>query len=303
LLCIALAVLVVLDVLYLMYAWLTFGDPCKVAKETRLALANNPRDLKGQPAPGFDVAKGLPKIIHQQWKSKDIPSGEYSEYHARFKELFPEPEYTHMLWTDESARALIMEHFPWFLEAYDGYYLNIQRADATRYFVLYFHGGVYSDLDYEPFVNFWSELPTDRVSLIESPYKSNEMVQNSLMSSPQRDPFWNITFQVLYERRNSKKVLSSTGPSAMDAAIGRIPDKTWVHMLPCENFHRIPTGKAGANAPWISRLARAFLAYTPLSKTCGDWTRRDDCHLGLHHNSVSYMGTNKGGSILDFTNF
>merc|ERR1711988_1398377 len=58
----------------------------------------------------------VPKIIHQQWKTArnvpDDPSQGF--YHKRWKEVFPEPEYEHRLWTDLSARALIKDHFGWF---------------------------------------------------------------------------------------------------------------------------------------------------------------------------------------------
>jgi hypothetical protein len=287
-------VLVSLDVLYLSVQAYTFGDPCRIAQEVKHKLESSPRNPKEKAPP-------LPKIIHQQWKTETVPEGDFTKYHAEWKKIYPAPEYQHMLWTDESGRRLIAGEFAWFLEAFDNYAMNIQRADSMRYFILYKYGGVYADLDYEPYTNFWDALPNDRVSLIESPYKINEQVQNSLMSSPARDPFWNVTFDILYQRRKSHKVLSSTGPSAMDAAMAASNDP--VHMLPCENFHRIPLAKAGENSPLLTQFARTFMAYSPLSKTCGDWSRRDDCHYGLHHNSVSYMSNMGGNWLTTLLNF
>lgn len=71
-------------------------------------------------------------------------------WHFEWKRLFPEPEFTHILWDDKMARDLILEKYPWFLETYDSYSSNIQRADAARYFILYTYGGLYADLDYTP---------------------------------------------------------------------------------------------------------------------------------------------------------
>ncbi len=54
------------------------------------------------------------------------------------------------------------------------------RSDAGRYCILFAHGGVYSDLDYEPLANFWenvSDVAEGRVSLVESPYIDNEKFQ------------------------------------------------------------------------------------------------------------------------------
>ena len=285
------ALLLVLDLLWLIKEGYQVLDPCAVAISAAARLVESPRlGTGGQEWPA------LPKIIHQQWKTSVIPAGNFARYEAQFRRLFPEPEYQHMLWTDASARELIERDFAWFLPAYDGYTLNIQRADATRYFVLWRYGGLYADLDYEPLRNFWSALPRDRVALVESPYKINEEVQNSLMSSPKGDPFWNVTFELLFARSGSHQVLSSTGPALMDAAMAAAPHANWVHVLPCENFHRVPLGAEGGG-PWFQTIVRAALAYSPAVKTCGDCSRRDECHYGIHHNAVSYL---KLSSVLNY---
>ena len=45
------------------------------------------------------------------------------------------------------AASLTAYRYPWFLETWDNYPFNIERADAIRYFVLAHYGGVYIDLD------------------------------------------------------------------------------------------------------------------------------------------------------------
>lgn len=281
-----LAGLAALDAAYLTVAWLRIADPCALAASTKAELAASARS-----------DRALPRVVHQQWIDEDVPA-KFRAYHARWASLFPAPEFRHVLWTDASGRQLIADDFAWFLPAYDGFKLNIQRADALRCFVLYKYGGIFADLDYEPFVNFYEELAHDRANIIESPYKVNEAVQNSLMASPARDPFWNFTFQVMFERKDSHKVLSSTGPSMVDEAIRRAPAEASVHVLPCENFHRIPLGNAGMQSPWLSRYVRNFLAYSPLVKQCGSWQDKT-CQFGLHHNAVSYMN-NMGSGTFDF---
>jgi inositol phosphorylceramide mannosyltransferase catalytic subunit len=287
---------ILFDVMYLLIESIRFEHPCRVAASAKSKLEQSPREL-------FTASSSqkLPKIIHQQWKNNQIPKGIFSKYHAAWKSIFPEPEYVHMLWSDKSGRALIQEHFSWFLDAYDSYPTSIQRADSVRYFILYKYGGVYADLDYEPYVNFWGDLPSDRVGIVESPYKKNEEVQNSLMSSPPFDPFWNVTFSLLYERRKDPRILSSTGPSLIEGAINAAPHRSWVHILPCQNFHRIPLGDAGIHTPIIGRISRAVMSYSPLVKTCGNWAKRDDCHFGLHHNAISYQ-ENLADSVKSFFN-
>jgi len=185
------------------------------------------------------------------------------------------------------ARAMIKNEFPFFLEAYDNYEFGIQRADAARYFVLYKYGGLYADLDYEPLVNFWQHLPKDRVALVENPYLYNEKSQNSLMSSPARDPFWNETFALLLERKN-KPVLQATGPMFLDALMKRATEP--FNLLPCENFQRLPLhlSKEEDVSPFMSQLHRELLGRLAPMKYCGDY-HNAECQYGKHHNTASYL--------------
>jgi mannosyltransferase OCH1-like enzyme len=86
----------------------------------------------------------IPKIIHQTWKTSDIPEG--------WKDSIPSwqqfhPGWQHILWTDADLERFIAERYPWFMKTYRAYPYHIQRVDAARYFILYEFGGIYSDLD------------------------------------------------------------------------------------------------------------------------------------------------------------
>lgn len=260
-------------------------DPCRVAEEERIYL------MEEELSEGV-FTSSLPKIVHQQWRTNVIPEGNFVKWRGEFKRLFPEPEYQHRLWTDKDMHELIATKYTWFLPHYEGYAHNIQRADSSRYFILNELGGIYADLDYKPLTNFWDSLPKNRPGFIESPYKYNEAVQNSLMSSPPGHPFWNITFQVLMERSKSSNILASTGPSLLDEATRRakvagLGDGV-VYELPCENFHRVPTGEAGKESPWIVTFFRQFMSLTVFVKPCGD-VKNDRCQFGIHHNSASWV--------------
>ncbi|KAE8414822.1 nucleotide-diphospho-sugar transferase [Aspergillus pseudocaelatus] len=86
----------------------------------------------------------IPKIIHQTYKSDTIPSRWLD---AQNSCIDMHPDYEYMLWTDKKARAFIATKYPWFLDSFDGYRNAIQRADAIRYFILVYYGGLYIDLD------------------------------------------------------------------------------------------------------------------------------------------------------------
>lgn len=42
---------------------------------------------------------------------------------------------------------MIAREFPAFLDSFNNYAFPIQRADAIRYFILYYYGGIYMDMD------------------------------------------------------------------------------------------------------------------------------------------------------------
>lgn len=86
----------------------------------------------------------IPKIIHQTYKTVDIPD----VWKAGQKACIDlHPDYKYILWTDEMARQFIAEEYVWFLPTWDLYSYPIQRADAIRYFALAHYGGIYIDLD------------------------------------------------------------------------------------------------------------------------------------------------------------
>ncbi len=90
----------------------------------------------------------VPKLLHRIWKVDDVTT-----MPRNWGKAFRKCNRVHrgawqtMFWTDELIRSFILEKFPWFLEKFDSYRYPIQRVDVARYFILYYYGGVYLDLD------------------------------------------------------------------------------------------------------------------------------------------------------------
>ena len=87
----------------------------------------------------------IPKIIHQTFKSRDIPP-KYSSYRDGLTALHPGWEYK--FYDDEACRQAVERHFPAFLAIYDRASV-IQRTDIFRVIVVYGEGGFYMDMDVE----------------------------------------------------------------------------------------------------------------------------------------------------------
>jgi mannosyltransferase OCH1-like enzyme len=178
----------------------------------------------------------VPKIIHRICPKKK------SEWHASWHlgyeswlKVFPQPEYTHMLWFDDELEEVIKnDGFEWFLPTFQSYNVNIKRIDMVRPFILYKYGGIYGDMDYMIFKNFYDELDPDRVSLCESPFKGNEDITNALMSSPPKNNFWLLYIDASYKYRDSEVILS-TGPPLLSKVYARYSNL--VHVLPSYKFN------------------------------------------------------------------
>lgn len=112
---------------------------------------------------GEKTAERIPRIIHQTYINNQIPEKWLPAY--RSCQQVHNDTWTHVLWTDDTARDFIEESYPWFLPTYDSYPYAIQRVDAIRYFVIYHFGGFYLDLDIgcrktlEPFQQFDAIFP------------------------------------------------------------------------------------------------------------------------------------------------
>ncbi|KAG6856338.1 hypothetical protein H0H87_005456 [Tephrocybe sp. NHM501043] len=127
----------------------------------------------------------------------------------------------YILWTDARSRQFIADHYPWFLENFDGYTYPIQRADAIRYFVLHHYGGVYLDLD----IGCLRPVDPLLVYPIILPKTIPVGVSNDLMFAEKGHPFLEQTIHnlVTFDHSwilNYPTVMFSTGPMFLSAQYG-----------------------------------------------------------------------------------
>lgn len=176
--------------------------------------------------------RSIPRLIHQTWRSHEIPEKwrAWSESWLRLN-----PEWEHRLWTDDDNRALVAEHYRWFLPIYDGYLNKISRVDAARYFILDRHGGVYADMDFECLRPLDDLLEGHELVLGCEPHAHIELalarqrgleriVGNAFMASRPGHPFWAHVHHELVGAHRHAGPLDATGPFFLTRAVDRAPD-------------------------------------------------------------------------------
>lgn len=134
---------------------------------------------------------GLPRILHQTWKSKsDLPAN-YAFWSRSFDECNPDLE--HRIYDDADNRALLADTFPQLLPVYDAFPREIFRADFIRPVYLFRFGGVYADMDFQCL------RPLDEVFASETEVVLGRMgadetfahsIPNAMMLSAPNEAFW-----------------------------------------------------------------------------------------------------------------
>lgn len=210
----------------------------------------------------------IPKVIHFMWKDNRSKTEEHwpnliwKSAFRRWQQHFPEGEYEYKWWTDEQLEEQFAAHCPEYLYWWKEVTF---RNDLSRYCVLDQFGGIYSDLDYEPRINFYDAFQPGKINLLENWKLGNHLNQTStytniLMAAPPGrngmggniyiHKFWQALLKLSSTREDAylKHHLPPayiTGPwlfehleNFTDANLRRkLP--TLIHTLPCSKFYRI----------------------------------------------------------------
>jgi mannosyltransferase OCH1-like enzyme len=182
----------------------------------------------------------IPKILHQTWKNEDLPAA-FAGYAASWKEHHPDWQY--MFWTDEMNRAFIKQHYGWFLDTYDGYEFNIQRADAIRYFLLTHFGGVYVDLDNECFKSIEGLVRAEECFFALEPdtharsHQVERIISNALMGAIPNHPFFaaimkDLLFYKSTRNKRNETILYTTGPMMIERVLKQVTHQQRIGLLP-----------------------------------------------------------------------
>ena len=176
---------------------------------------------------------GIPKLIHQTWKTKELPEWvKNMQTVKRWKE--ENPGYTHKLWTDEEAASFVKEHYTYLYNTFLRL-RPVERADFFRYAVIHKYGGYYADIDVECIrrLDDWDTGTADMVVGIEAEFdtfaaarkrkfaRQLQYVQWVFAARPGHpvlaDALQRIHFNLNY--RNVSKTLEMTGPGVFTDSV------------------------------------------------------------------------------------
>jgi mannosyltransferase OCH1-like enzyme len=178
-------------------------------------------------SPETALRQTIPAVLHQTWKTTQVP--QHLQRFVRSWTQFQTLEYH--FHTDEDSRRLIANHFPQYLEQYDRFTRNIERADFARYAIMAVYGGIYADLDMECIRSIEPWLQSTRAVIGTEPeehadvYRVERVLCNAILMSPPGHPVWGELMAYIVDNyQPDRDVVYNTGPMAMTRLHQRRPD-------------------------------------------------------------------------------
>ena len=158
--------------------------------------------------------KCIPKIIHQTWKTKEIP--EKMKFCVNSWKIL-NPNYKYMFWTDEDIDIFINEKYPEYKSTFLKLKYGIQKAGILRILVLHYYGGTYADIDFECLIPIdeWN-LNHNKINAANEPiyHHSTDILCDALIScKPHLDilvTYLNYGCKII--NKNPNEIMKSFGP-------------------------------------------------------------------------------------------
>jgi hypothetical protein len=179
----------------------------------------------------------VPRIIHQIWVGRDPLPDEYAAYIETWKRHHP--TWVHRLWTEDNLPSGLRRP-----EALERIRHPVERADILRLELLWRHGGVYVDVDFEcrsslePHIGdaafFTAYLKPKNI------VKARERVNNAFIGSVPGHP---LLDRALNELRPQEWYGFEKGASGSDFFNALVKEFPKVHILPAELIYPSSPGQ------------------------------------------------------------
>lgn len=237
----------------------------------------------------------IPKIIHQTWKTKELPVN-FSKYSSTWKDLHPDWDYR--LYDDNDCLEFVQKYFQEFLQTYMQLPTPVMKADMFRYMIVYHYGGLYADIDAEalkPFDNLVDkndkmivgvEIDFDNLAfsefnpLYKKYYKKHNIkkqyVQYVFLSEPKNPVLSEILQHIKENLQNSSHTTSHentfllTGPAIFSHVVHKNLDK--IKVLDVKKFN----GVESIIGRYIFGVNNPSKENYMLHHEAASWKNRDD---------------------------
>lgn len=135
----------------------------------------------------------IPKIIHS------IAHADQTKWHPNWRECynswfnqFDSREFKFIMWSDEACEKFVVDEYSQFYNFYNNLPVNIFKIDLVRLLILHKFGGIYHDMDFFCYKNFYDFIiknPSD-MYFIYNEGMAQEYLQNSLIIAKPNNPFF-----------------------------------------------------------------------------------------------------------------
>jgi mannosyltransferase OCH1-like enzyme len=157
--------------------------------------ASNVRTFTKQNNINKTYSHRIPRIIHQTWKTNQVPV-RWNRTVESVRQLNIN-QFEYRLWTDDDMHKFVREEDPYlYKHTFLTYPLDIQRVDAFRYIVLHRLGGLYIDMDngcsqpFDSLLNVLEALDPQSPHLAAFPRTTPTGVSNGFMISTKGHPLF-----------------------------------------------------------------------------------------------------------------
>ena len=147
----------------------------------------------------------IPKIIHHIAPENRV---DWSPIWTKCRQSWLDNyhDFTFMLWNDDDIDDLVFRFYPEYWKIYKSFPYHIMKIDFSRFCILQTFGGIYVDMDFYCYENFYQNLHKDIV-LVGSTEKE-ERVQNSLMAANCNHVFLDyVLYSLSNQEFHSKSVI------------------------------------------------------------------------------------------------
>ena len=218
----------------------------KPAPEKGYIRYGKAKAFKGLSKNMFTHVNGIPRILHQSYKTANITKADWQYYAKSWTKLVPEWDY--WFWLDDDNEALVRNFHRDFLEDYRTCYTPVMKADFSRLLYMYHFGGVYADFDFQ-LLRSLEEYPLineNNIVILGSlgyDLSCQNSIPNAIMMSTPGHPLWAYCINLAMGRclvsieRDEIKLKSAeyyTGPNLLHTCVAEFTDP---------NYRRSPNQK------------------------------------------------------------